>query len=695
MLRRLARVALFAVCIASVNRTLSSAQIVTGSTLYTFSGGTDGAVPNSLMQASDGNFYGTTTFGGNSLQAGACGQGTGCGTIFRQSPSGDFTSLYVFTGGGDGSYPNPLIQGSDGNLYGTTIFGGSGTCTDVDLKVLIGCGTIFRVSLNGDLTTLYSFYGGVDGAFPNQLVQGSNGNLFGTTVSSVFEMSLAGELVALYDFTGQGDGWVRLGVTEGSDGNFYGITEAGGSSSCEEGCGTVFSITPSGIFTTLYTFTGEADGGNLRPEPDGRLTLKEYRAPRPSIVIRQPRHIIEPCPPICDRGDLAVYSNLLVQNGSDSFVGTTSGQDYNPTLNGTLFNVTTSGALTTLYAFPDIEPLGNSLVLGSDGSIYGDDSTGSLLEVTSSGTFSDLSGFTGRPDAVTQGSDGNFYAVSVGPGAGSVMKLVVSPSLPPPVVLSFSSSSAYLGSSVVLNWGVANAFSNTLKQCYASIQGNSVGGGSWNGLLNGVAAQSEYSGSVNVTPTLAGIYTYALTCGGVESGFASLTVNPADFSLSVNPASSSIAAGQSASFAISVIPLGAFTVPINFSCTSVPSGAACDFSPSTLTLGAASSSTTMTVTPPQPLSSSLAHLRPTSSLISPVVVLLITSFLTRTAAGKTRSGFIRLSFICAFFAIFLLLACGSDGTSGGGKNVPTTYNITVAGVSGTIQHDTNVSLTVQ
>src|SRR6516165_10239205 len=125
--------------------------------LHAFAGGTDGAIPLAgLIQASDGNFYGTTSAGGGS----GCG-GSGCGTVFQMTLDGTATVLYSFTGGVDGAVRSAaLIQASDGNFYGTTSAGGGSGCGGS------GCGTVFEMTLDGTVTTLYSFSGDADGAKP-------------------------------------------------------------------------------------------------------------------------------------------------------------------------------------------------------------------------------------------------------------------------------------------------------------------------------------------------------------------------------------------------------------------------------------------------------------------------------------------------------------------------------------------------
>ena len=222
----------------------ASGQTVT--TLYSFSG-TDGAWPNALVQGSDGDFYGTTYYGGAGTNC-----YNGCGTIFKIDPSGTLTTLYSF-GWSDGAYPVAgLVEGTDGNLYGTTQHGG-----DND-------GTVFKVTPSGSLTNLHTFRG-LDGAAPEaELVQGSDGNFYGTTYSggtniyygTVFRMTPSGGFTNLHFFNGADGRSPAAWLVQGSDGNFYGTTYYGGYTNLNsgQGYGTVFRISPSGTLTALYSF---------------------------------------------------------------------------------------------------------------------------------------------------------------------------------------------------------------------------------------------------------------------------------------------------------------------------------------------------------------------------------------------------------------------------------------------------------
>ncbi len=216
--------------------------------LYSFPAGSSDPYTG-LIQGSDGNFYGTTGAGGASDD----------GTVFKITPSGTQSVLHAFAkSGSDGQTPYAgLIQGSDGNFYGTTYFGGAN-----------GFGTVFKVTPGGTETVLYSFAGGGDGQHPYAgVIQGRDGNFYGTTYQggaggfgTVFKLTPSGTETVLYSFAGgSGDGAApEAGVIQGSDGNFYGCTLQGGAG----GLGTVFELTPNGTETILHAFAGGSDGAN-------------------------------------------------------------------------------------------------------------------------------------------------------------------------------------------------------------------------------------------------------------------------------------------------------------------------------------------------------------------------------------------------------------------------------------------------
>lgn len=499
--------------------TRSSAQTFSENVLYNFcsqggSGCTDGYLSTSgLVQGSDGNYYGTSYSGG----------ANGYGTVFKITSSGALTTLYSFCSQAtcaDGSNPaGGLVQGSHGNFYGTTLMGGA-----------YNYGSVFEVTPAGAVTTLYSFCGltnCADGAYPEAgLVQGSDGNFYGTTqgggtvgtdacaenngCGTVFQMTPSGFLTTLYTFCTQTncpDGADPYGgLLQGSDGNYYGTTSGDGPSD-----GTVFKITSSGSLTTLYSFCSVASCADGE-EPFGGL----------------------------------------FQGSDGNFYGTTSGGGTGGTGDGTVFKITPSGTLTTLYNFCTLVNCTDGsgpyagLIEGSDGNYYGttylggsvEFNSGSAFQISPGGTLTTLYNFCGfsgcsdgsYPEAVPlQGSDGNFYSTTSGGGTGdtsggggTIFNITASPALAAPVQLSLSTYMAYAGVPVTLSWQVLNAVSTTLQQCYAYVQNSATGAGTWTGLQTGTLKGNTYSGSTTITTTAVGTYTYALTCGGQISGFATL-----------------------------------------------------------------------------------------------------------------------------------------------------------------------------
>lgn len=335
--------------------------------LADFKGGNGANPVAGLIQANDGNFYGTTQYGGSTLDS---------GTVFRVTPSGEITKLLTFYGKNGQGPVAPLLQASDGNFYGTTAYGGK-----------IGLGTAFRMTPTGQITTIFNFSeGGItrpDGIFPSTgLIQTDDGDLWGTTSGNypwnlgtvfrisggsfnrvvvfkekqgvypskllhysdgnfygtaptgglygkgtIFRMTLAGSITVLKHFRGGNGAYPAGALILGNDGNFYGMTGEGGIT----GCGTVFRMTPSALLTTVVNFR-------------------------------------------CDSVRYPADSLIQANDGNFYGIGTKSG----PTIasEGAVFQMTPSGVLTTLHIFSFSSPNGGlgptgTLVQGSDGDLYG------------------------------------------------------------------------------------------------------------------------------------------------------------------------------------------------------------------------------------------------------------------------------------------------------------------------------------
>jgi uncharacterized repeat protein (TIGR03803 family) len=225
----------------------------------------DGKTPNGLVLASDGNFYGTTRRGGQH----------GDGTVFRVTPTGAVTTIYNFCANAptctDGVLPEgELIQGSDGELYGTVTNGGDHSG-----------GLVFKITLAGVFTKLYSFCSQpncADGLHPSAgLVEASNGLFYGTTLGAgangggtIFRISSSGKLSTMYSFCAQpscADGAnPQTSLIQATDGNFYGATNSGGliDGTCPTGCGTAFRIPLSGGAPTILHAFSSSEGAQVQ-----------------------------------------------------------------------------------------------------------------------------------------------------------------------------------------------------------------------------------------------------------------------------------------------------------------------------------------------------------------------------------------------------------------------------------------------
>jgi uncharacterized repeat protein (TIGR03803 family) len=210
-----------------------------------------------ILMEKSGNIFGTTAFGGSrNCQA-------GCGIVFRLNTAGTLSVLHRFNGA-DGNQPSgPLVQDSDGNLYGVAQFGGDLACQDPQVGGK-GCGTVFKLSKKGIVTVLHTFEGGSDGAIPQAgLLLDSAGNVYGATAhggdfenGTIFQISHDGTYAVRYRFTGASDGMTpNGGLVMDASGNLLGTAQAGG-----QGFGTIFKLTPTGTLTVVHSFTGQEDG---------------------------------------------------------------------------------------------------------------------------------------------------------------------------------------------------------------------------------------------------------------------------------------------------------------------------------------------------------------------------------------------------------------------------------------------------
>jgi len=349
-----------------------------------------------LVQGLDGNFHGTTPRGGANSDSN-CNLFTYlCGTLFKVTPEGKLTVLHNFCDqpfcavDGDGPFEG-LVLATDENFYGTTSFGGADNS-----------GIAFRISSTGWLVQLHSFCSETncaDGGGPSALIQATDGNFYGTTSSggaynygTIFRLAPQGKLTTLYSFCAQAscpDGQIpgQGGLVQATDGNFYGTTYAGG----EFNSGTAFKITPSGVFTLIYSFCS---------------VLRIH----------------------CNDGEYP--NNPLIQGSDGNFYGTAmSGGVRN---NGMIFQLTPTGTLTTLHSleYGDGQQPFGPLVQGSDGNFYGMTNFGgyydygTIFEITSEAVFTVLQNFEQLYGAypyggLVQGTDGTFYGATSGGGSSS------------------------------------------------------------------------------------------------------------------------------------------------------------------------------------------------------------------------------------------------------------------------------------
>ncbi|MEO7775782.1 MAG: choice-of-anchor tandem repeat GloVer-containing protein [Steroidobacteraceae bacterium] len=415
-----------------------------------------------LLDAADGNFYGTTHGGGT----------VGAGTVYRMLPTGELGVLHSFAGAPtEGANPYAgVVKGTDGSYYGTTYSGGAKQA-----------GTVYKVAGDGTFSTLHSFSTDKRGGyFPyTGVVQGSDGNFYGTTLrggandmGTVFKMDTAGTLTQLYEFKGSDGSNPEGALVVGPDGALYGTTALGGTSDR----GSVYKITTSGTLTTIYSFAtlGAFNAAGVATNPDGAN-------PRAGLTL----------------GTDGNFYGTAYQGGTEGL--------------GTVFRLTPAGMITTLHAFAGAPNEGAGPLSGVtrdiDGTLYGTtergggSGQGTAWRITPAGVFQHLHAFTGlgfdgaTPYATLVPSGGFIYGVTYSDStlrSGSAFKLDPGTGGVLPVTITTTPATIAVGAGATLSWSAPAA-----TGCTAA--------GAWSDTI-------AVSGTKALAPTDAGRYTYLLSC---------------------------------------------------------------------------------------------------------------------------------------------------------------------------------------
>jgi uncharacterized repeat protein (TIGR03803 family) len=475
------------------------------STLYSFSGGADGAGPNGLLLASDGLFYGSAQAGGSNA----------AGTIYQFDPAASVTSVYSFTGRDDGGTPfAALAQGANGYFYGTSFQGGT-----------YDNGALFGVTSDGKFALLHSF-DNTNGALPLAgLARGTGALFYGVTSQggashrgTAFSVDTNGLLTSLYSFTGGTDGGFPRGtLAQGADGAFYGTTYKGGTA----GFGTVFRIATNGFFTSLVSFNST----------NGAF---------PSVG--------------------------LLRASDGNFYGTTSGGgDSN---NGTVFELAANGRISSLYSFagPDGAQPVAGLFQASDGNLYGTTASGgtygqgTLFRITPGSVLTTLAHFDGfngaQPQAaLAQAADGALYGTTRVGGAygrGTIFRAQVSGPLQ--ITSQPASQTVFQGADV--SFGVAVSGSSPFSFQWQREQTNLTDTPHIFGTASRVLTLS------NVALADIGTYSAVVTnaLGATNSALAFLQVTSSPPFIAVQPTNQTLEPGMTATFSVSALG----TLPLSF-----------------------------------------------------------------------------------------------------------------------------------
>jgi uncharacterized repeat protein (TIGR03803 family) len=767
LIKRAAVVSLL--CIAAA--IASPAQTFT--TLHSFDG-TDGGDPSGLVQGTDGNFYGTTGYGGAFSPCPPSVDGPGCGTIFQITAAGVLTTLHSFNGS-DGADPNGLIQGSDGKFYGTTLLGGN-----LSLCSGNGCGTIFSISPGGTPVILYTFCSQTncaDGSNPSAaLVQDTDGNFYGTTLGggasnsgTFFKITPSGMLTTIYSFDGTNFTSPGRVLMQGSDGNFYG-SAGGGNDFCGQGqpgfCGTIFKITPQGTPTLLYSFCGQPgcpDGygfSGLVQGTDGNLYGTAAYGGNLVACDTLAYPVYYSCGTVFKITPAGTLTTLhlfdstdggwplggLIQSIDGNFYGTTELGGANGT--GTIFRMTPAGTLLTLYTSPSAVDSPGAMIQAASGIFYGT-SPGSYGTVFSfsiglGGTTASTTSLSLSPASVTVGSSGPVVmTATVAPSSGS--------GTPTGVVAFFNGSSEvgssnlsscvasydYDPSSLALNtYSITATYSGdgTFATSTSSAQTltiNSLPGASTPTFSPGSgtygSAQSVtindtttgatiyYTNDGTIPTTGSAVYNGPLTVGSTEtiqaiagaSGYNdsavasatyTITLSP-DYHLTVTPSSLTIVAGQSGTAKFTVTPMNGFNSEVSFTCSGLPSGATCTFAPSSVTpSGVNPSSSTLTIST-SAASAALRGPRSCSHYLNYALLLPFVGMIFGSAALRKQAPVgSRFCGICVLALLATgLTSCGSSSKVGNSGTPAGTSSVTVmASTSGTgaTSHTAELTITI-